>query len=252
MARDWQQGVEDARKVFVGGVPQYVSSEELYSIFAPFAAVKKAWLQRCRPGDDSETFPPQLHRGFGFVIFHDAHAVDGIIGPGASRLIDIGSGHSVEVKRAVSSKKMERTRAPHPRDGSAIDVDRSQPHLPRSQGATDCMHQHTTTVSTMSVAQLEGTDPWALTMGNGAAAWPMYHPMTSGLALSAAALLGHSHGNAPGMLMSHAAMREPISPGPASLATVLGDSEPARLTMGPHGIVVTGTSADTGSARARP
>lgn len=95
------------RKVFVGGVPQDLNQDDLYAIFSEYAGVKKAWLQKCRAGDDgSVSSPPQNHRGFGFVIFHDAQAIDDLLGSGSSRFIVLRNGTKLEVKRALSSNKM--------------------------------------------------------------------------------------------------------------------------------------------------
>lgn len=94
------------RKVFVGGVPQDLNQDDLYAIFSEYAGVKKAWLQKCRAGEDGGSSPPQNHRGFGFVIFHDAHAIDELLGTGTSRFIVLRNGTKLEVKRALSSNKM--------------------------------------------------------------------------------------------------------------------------------------------------
>ncbi|CAE8617936.1 unnamed protein product [Polarella glacialis] len=98
------------RKVFVGGVPQDLNQDDLYSIFSEYAGVKKAWLQKCRTADDgtgnTNACPPQNHRGFGFVIFHDAHAIDELLGSAPSRFIMMRNGTKLEVKRALSSNKM--------------------------------------------------------------------------------------------------------------------------------------------------
>lgn len=98
------------RKVFVGGVPQDLNQDDLYAIFSDFAGVKKAWLQKCRSAEEGGASnlasPPQNHRGFGFVIFHDAHAIDDLLGAASSRFIVLRNGNKLEVKRALSSNKM--------------------------------------------------------------------------------------------------------------------------------------------------
>lgn len=99
------------RKVFVGGVPQDLNQDDLYAIFSEYAGVKKAWLQKCRTTDDSNACPPQNHRGFGFVIFHDSHAIDELIGSAPSRFIMLRNGAKLEVKRALSSNKMSAPQA---------------------------------------------------------------------------------------------------------------------------------------------
>jgi len=99
------------RKVFVGGVPQDLDQEDLYAIFSEYALVKKAWLQKYRTTDEnggqcSATPTPRNHRGFGFVIFHDANAIDALLGGASSRFITLRSGALLEVKRALSSNKI--------------------------------------------------------------------------------------------------------------------------------------------------
>lgn len=105
------------RKVFVGGVPQDMNQDDLYGVFSEYSGVKKAWLQKCKPpANTTPTPPPQNHRGFGFVIFHDADAVDKLLDPNhqdvkwkdgdMSRYISLANGKKIEVKRAISSNKM--------------------------------------------------------------------------------------------------------------------------------------------------
>jgi RNA recognition motif-containing protein len=90
------------RKVFVGGVPQNLNQDDLYAIFSEYAGVKKAWLQNCRENHGC----PQNHRGFGFVIFHDSTAIEGLLGNNPSRFVLLRSGAKIEVKRALSSNKL--------------------------------------------------------------------------------------------------------------------------------------------------
>jgi hypothetical protein len=96
------------RKVFVGGVPQDLNQDDLYAIFSEYAGVKKAWLQKCRASEDGSgtSNPPQNHRGFGFVIFHNPNAIEELLGGSPSRFIVLRSGAKLEVKRALSSSKM--------------------------------------------------------------------------------------------------------------------------------------------------
>jgi len=99
------------RKAFVGGVPQDLDQEDLYAIFSEYALVKKAWLQKYRTTDENgsqstATPTPRNHRGFGFVIFHDANAIDALLGGASSRFITLRSGALLEVKRALSSNKI--------------------------------------------------------------------------------------------------------------------------------------------------
>lgn len=97
------------RKVFVGGVPQDLTQDDLYAAFSVYATVKKAWLQKCRANEDSSC-PPQSHRGFGFVIFHDSRAIDELLGGSTSRFVVLRNGAKVEVKRAMSSIKISQSK----------------------------------------------------------------------------------------------------------------------------------------------
>lgn len=94
------------RKVFVGGVPQDLGQDDLYAIFSEYAGVKKAWLQKCRTTNTSGPCAPQNHRGFGFIIFHEAAAVEKLLGNRFSRFIVLRTGRRLEVKRALSSNKI--------------------------------------------------------------------------------------------------------------------------------------------------
>lgn len=116
------------RKVFVGGVPQDLNQDDLYAIFSEHAGVKKAWLQKCRTTDESGNGAngPQNHRGFGFVIFHDALAIDELLGSAPSRFIVLRNGTKLEVKRALSSNKMS---SPQADVGDSANRARAQPPL---------------------------------------------------------------------------------------------------------------------------
>jgi len=88
----------DVRKVFVGGVPQDMSQNDLYNFFSEKAPIKKAWLQKY-----SEEAPTNAHRGFGFVIFYDESAVQQLVD---QQFFQLPDGKRLEVKRAVSSNDM--------------------------------------------------------------------------------------------------------------------------------------------------
>eukprot|EP00406_Dinophysis_acuminata_P032609 CAMPEP_0179366910 /NCGR_PEP_ID=MMETSP0797-20121207/83302_1 /TAXON_ID=47934 /ORGANISM="Dinophysis acuminata, Strain DAEP01" /LENGTH=310 /DNA_ID=CAMNT_0021082443 /DNA_START=41 /DNA_END=970 /DNA_ORIENTATION=- len=92
-----------AQKVFVGGIPQDMSQDDLYKIFSKFAGVRKAWLQRYRTNCNLNSNPPRNHRGFGFVVFYDGSTVDQLLGATTSKFILLRDGRKLEVKRAVSS-----------------------------------------------------------------------------------------------------------------------------------------------------
>lgn len=101
-------GTQD-RKVFVGGVPQNMTNNDMNAVFSAYGPVKKAWLQKCRSSECSwrtRTSSPQNHRGFGFVIFNDEAVIEGMLGPSNnSCFITLWDGKKLEVKRAVSSSK---------------------------------------------------------------------------------------------------------------------------------------------------
>lgn len=100
-----QVGPSQARKIFVGGIPQDMQQDELFKIFAVYGQVKKAWLQRYRDGNakGKATAPGNNHRGFGFVIFQDSSVVDQLLGNRDSDFIPLPNGRRLEIKRAVSS-----------------------------------------------------------------------------------------------------------------------------------------------------
>jgi len=90
-----------ARKVFVGGVPQRIEQQDLLTMFSIFGKIKKAWLQL--PHQDqymNRECGVRNHRGFGFVIFSDTSAVDRMLGDDYSKFVSF-DGLRLEVKRAV-------------------------------------------------------------------------------------------------------------------------------------------------------
>mmetsp|Transcript_42198 Transcript_42198/g.78973 ORF Transcript_42198/g.78973 Transcript_42198/m.78973 type:complete len:405 (-) Transcript_42198:154-1368(-) len=90
------------RKVFVGGIPQYMGQSDLYKMFNKFAKVKKAWLQLMHFDSRTRQVPTmKKHRGFGFVIFCEKCAVDRLLGDAFSRMISLDENVQVEIKRAV-------------------------------------------------------------------------------------------------------------------------------------------------------
>ncbi|CAE7430910.1 Hnrnpa0 [Symbiodinium natans] len=109
------------RKIFVGGIPQDFTQDDLGELFSQFGAVTKAWLQRHRQSDNefgqASAQRSQCHRGFGFVIFQDACTVDDLLGPESSCFMEIKDGRRIEVKRAKSSNDIigERQVQPEPK-----------------------------------------------------------------------------------------------------------------------------------------
>lgn len=93
------------KKVFVGGIPQEMSQDDLFKLFSEYGGLKKAWLQRYRESGrpKSHSQHGHNHRGFGFVIFQDAAAVDKLLGDNQSCFLPLKDGKKLEVKRAVSS-----------------------------------------------------------------------------------------------------------------------------------------------------
>jgi len=98
----------DPKKVFVGGIPQDITQDDLYNIFNEFGNVKKAWLQSHRAAGKTgiSQSPPHNHRGFGFVIFSDKASVDKLLGRAASRFLHLPDTRRLEVKRAVASSEL--------------------------------------------------------------------------------------------------------------------------------------------------
>lgn len=101
------------RKVFVGGIPQHLSQNDLYETFLAFAGVERAWVQKLRAGEQEAGGLPKSHRGFGFVVFCDAWAIDELLPGCDSRFIHMKDGAKVEVKRAVSGTKAKVKAEPH-------------------------------------------------------------------------------------------------------------------------------------------
>jgi hypothetical protein len=90
-----------ARKVFVGGIPQRIEQQDLYKMFTSVGRVKKAWLQMFHQNHYANREPgAKNHRGFGFVVFSEKNTVDRMLGDDHSRFIAF-DGLRLEIKRAV-------------------------------------------------------------------------------------------------------------------------------------------------------
>jgi len=90
-----------ARKVFIGGIPQSIDQNGLYQMFSKMGKVKKAWLQLFYNDRAENQIPAtKKHRGFGFVIFYEMQAIDQMLGDESSRFISFGPDLKLEVKRA--------------------------------------------------------------------------------------------------------------------------------------------------------
>jgi len=102
-----------ARKVFVGGIPQTIDQNAMYHMFSKIGKVKKAWVQLFH-ADHDRVPAGKHHRGFGFVIFHEKHSIDQLLGEDSQRFICFGDDLKLEVKRAIGkggSDKQPSTRA---------------------------------------------------------------------------------------------------------------------------------------------
>lgn len=95
-----------AGKVFVGGVPQDMSQDDMFQIFSTYGGIKKAWLQSYRTAGRINQSPPHNHRGFGFVIFFDGSSVDNLLGNSFSKYLPLPDGRRLEIKRAVPSSDL--------------------------------------------------------------------------------------------------------------------------------------------------
>merc|ERR1719271_1877760 len=91
-------------KVFIGGIPQDLDTEEVNQILSEYAPVKKSWLQRHK---ENQPGANQKHRGFGFAIL-SAAAVDRLLGDKSSRYLPLKDGRRIEVKHAVSKQDIQK------------------------------------------------------------------------------------------------------------------------------------------------
>lgn len=95
-----------ARKIFVGGIPQTMDQNALYHMFSKFGKVKKAWLQPFHsdqtPNGNKST---KKHRGFGYVIFYEKLVIDQLLGDTEAQFVTWMNDHKLEVKRAFGKAK---------------------------------------------------------------------------------------------------------------------------------------------------
>lgn len=94
-----------ARKVFVGGIPQTVDQACLYSMFSRLGKVKKAWLQMFHTDRTGKSSGKQ-HRGFGFVIFYEARAVDDLLGKDFAKFVTFDN-LTFEVRRSIGKTNLK-------------------------------------------------------------------------------------------------------------------------------------------------
>lgn len=95
--------------MFVGGIPQTLDQNGLYHIFSKYGKVKKAWLQLFHADRAAEQASrDKKHRGFGFVIFYEKHAIDQLIGADFSRFLCIDD-LKLEIKRAIGKSPEEQS-----------------------------------------------------------------------------------------------------------------------------------------------
>jgi len=96
-----------ARKVFIGGIPQSIDQNALYQMCSKVGKVKKAWLQLFHNDRGAgKTAAPKKHRGFGFVIFYEKASIDTLLGKDhESRMVNFPNDVTLEVKRAFGKDK---------------------------------------------------------------------------------------------------------------------------------------------------
>lgn len=107
------RAVPRSRKLFVGGIPQGMDRDGLAAFLRGFGAVERAWLQRHRRDKQRN------HRGFGFVLFRDALAVEQLLGGSFSRHLTLQDGTQIEVKAALDGPLETTAARPSPRTGEA-------------------------------------------------------------------------------------------------------------------------------------
>merc|ERR1712232_1277934 len=69
-------------------------------MFSKIGKVKKAWVQLFH-ADHDRVPAGKHHRGFGFVIFHEKHSIDQLLGEDSQRFVCFGDDLKLEVKRAI-------------------------------------------------------------------------------------------------------------------------------------------------------
>merc|ERR1711977_650589 len=67
---------------------------------------KKAWLQLFHADHDAAP-AGKKHRGFGFVIFHENHSINQLLGEGSHRFVCFGDDLKLEVKRAIGKGSVD-------------------------------------------------------------------------------------------------------------------------------------------------
>lgn len=131
-----------ARKVFIGGIPQSIDQNGLYQMFSKVGKVKKAWLQLFR--DDrapTQTIPTtKKHRGFGFVIFYEKSSIDQMLGNESSRFVNFGNDLKLEVKRAFGKTKGPEEVFPFGKENKRppVNVIAASPAPPKTYQSSPC------------------------------------------------------------------------------------------------------------------
>jgi len=95
-------------KLFVGGIPQQMTQEELAQVLSQIGRVERAWLQKRRYSQAHQTASALTHRGFGFALFESQASVDRWLGGKSSRFLELKDweGRMLEIKKAVDSKEV--------------------------------------------------------------------------------------------------------------------------------------------------
>jgi len=128
-----------ARKVFVGGIPQTWDQKELYSNFSRIGKVKKATLML--PHNDqgaSKGSPAKKHRGFAFVVFCEIESVFKLLDTDFSRFVSFPNDVTLEVKRSVSKAPSEEKKSAGKAKRSTMET--APPQTPTHQKTVASSH----------------------------------------------------------------------------------------------------------------
>jgi len=124
----------NARKVFVGGIPQIVDRNALYHMFSKFGKVEKVLLMFHNDQGVCRESPAQ-HRGFAFVIFCEMQSVDALLGTDFSRIVRFDN-DMLEVKRSVSKALSEKKETAGKAKRSTMESPVPYPTIPRNTEAS--------------------------------------------------------------------------------------------------------------------
>lgn len=162
-----------ARKIFVGGIPQTWDQNDLCSTLSHYGKITKAWLQYFPADGRAGPLPAdRKHRGFGFVIFHEKHAVEELLGDRESRFLQCRDACRLEVKRAVgkiTGRSVDQRQAggslqQDPRVRLSPDFSGSQQHSSSEvpQRSSQKIHWRADTVQCYTLSSLPQLPPFPL------------------------------------------------------------------------------------------